>query len=778
MYFKKIYPVTVVLPGIMGLSISAQALETKSTDNASLEAVEVVSEETGLFPQTAKATPSYEIETKEVEKFVNATTVEDYLRYAPSINIRKRYIGDPNGSLGMRGSNVFQTAHTMVFADGMPLHNPLRTTFNGAPRWSMVSPNEVATADVLYGPFSAQYDGHSFGGVVNLNTNMPEKFEAHMDAMGMFQTMDRGGRKQTLEGYKTNISAGDRFDKFSIFGSYNRLDNQGQPMTPRTTAIRGTGGRVVNGPIFQNQPNGSPGVYLGDDGIARTVTDLYKVKMGYDFTPDLQGRFTVGYEERTGETNDPLSLIKDSSGNTLWGGATANGNTTNTTYRMDGKSFSVPGSTFSVSESERQAINLGLGLKGKISDDWSIDTNASYYDAFNDTTVTSALNPNHPLNQNKGQVTDIDAWWANYDIKLATDNFLDNKDLSFMGGYQFNHASLNSKVFNSNNYLGGSKDSLSNDSGGDTQTNSVFSQLEWRFLPDWAIMAGARVDNWQTIDGHVYNYSLAPALREQDYNDRDATRISPKASLEYSPDVWTFRYSFSKAYRFPIAEEMFLSNSTFNSSTVSYPGLGPENGYFHNFMVQYDIPRGFVRADFFYDLINDEIANTLQNFGNVAVTTFQPIEQTETIGVDLTFQQNEVFGLPVDFMVNGTFMNKQIVKNSRNSDLAGNEWDRIPKLQVNTSATYHILPVWDFSAAVRYRSDVFQRLDNSDTEANVFGGTDEYTFVDLKTSYQLPEYHNLKSTISAGIDNVLNVDVYENHPFPQRTYFVKASLDY
>lgn len=763
----------ILLPSAMTCPATSFAKPANDTDTTRLDAIEVTSTEQQLFPKTAKATPTYDVQVKEVEKFVNATTVEDYLRFSPSLNIRKRYIGDPNGSLGMRGSNVFQTAHTMVFADGMPLHNPVRTSFNGAPRWSMVSPSEVESAEVLYGPFSAQYGGHSFGGVVNLYTRMPEKFEAHLDAMGMFQTLHRGGRNDTLTGYKTNISAGNRFDKFSIFASYNRLENQGQPMTPRTTALTGAGGTAVNGPFFENQPNGAAGVYIGDDGIARTTTDLFKVKMGYDFTPDLQGRFTVAYEERTGETNDPLSLLKNAAGNTLWGGATAAGASTNATYNLNGSSFRVPGSSFNVSESERQTINWGVGLKGKISDDWSIDTNASYYDAFHDKTVSSALNPAHPLNRNKGQVNDVDAWWANYDLKLSTDNFLDNKDLSFMGGYQFNHASLNNKTYDSNDYTTGSRAGITNDSGGETQTNSVFSQLEWRFLPDWAIMAGARLDNWQTMGGHVYTATTA-----ENYADRDATRISPKASLEFSPDVWTFRYSFSKAYRFPIVEELFLSNSRFNSQSVAFPGLGPENGYFHNLMAQYDLPKGFVRANFFYDLINDEIANTVQNFGNVAVTTFQPIEQTETIGVDLTFQQNRLFDLPLDFMVNGTFMNKQITKNSRNTSLVGNEWDRIPKLQVNTSATYHILPVWDFAASVRYRSDVFQRLDNSDTQSNVFGGTDEYTFVDLKTSYQLPTYHNLKSTISAGIDNVLDQNVYENHPYPLRTYFVKASFDY
>jgi iron complex outermembrane receptor protein len=733
------------------------------------------------FPNTAKSTPTYKIDAAEVETRVNATTVEDTVRYAPGVLIRRRFIGDPNGTLGIRTSNSFQSAHTSVYADGMPLHNPLRTSFSGAPRWSMVSPSEVESSEVLYGPFSAQYGGASFGGVVNLYTRMPEKFEAHMDAMGIFQDMHRGGRNELLTGFKTNLSTGDKFDKFSIFGSYNHFENEGQPQTPRTAAISGAGGTAVTGGLFENQPTGVPGVYFGDDGIAQQTTDLYKAKLGYDFTDDLKGLFTIAYEERLGKTDDPLSLLKNASGNTLWGGATASGLSSNTlanggVYRQAGRTFAVPGSAFSVGESERNALNYGLNLKGKISDNWRIDTTASYYDAFKDRSVTSNLNPNHPRNQNKGQVTDVDAWWAAYDLKLATDKFLDRDDLSFMGGYQFNHASLNLDVFNSNNYLSQSRDTHTSDSGGQTQINSGFSQMEWRFMPDWSVMAGARYDHWQSIDGHVRTFGATNNI--QNYADRDASRISPKASLEFSPDAWTFRYSFSKAYRFPIAEELFASVSRLNSLSISAPGLGPENGYFHNFMTQYDIPRGYIRANFFYDKINDEIANTLQNINNQQVTTFLPIEQTEAIGVDLTFQQNEIFELPVDLMLNGTVIDKHISKNSRNTALVGSQWDRLPKLQANASLTYHIMPVWDSSVSVRYRSDSFQQLDNRDTEANVYGGTDESTFVDLKTNYHLKLHPHLKSTLSAGIDNVFDVNAYENHPYPQRTFYVKMALDY
>jgi iron complex outermembrane receptor protein len=652
----------------------------------------------------------------------------------------------------------------------------------------MVSPNEVDSADVLYGPFSSQYTG-AFGGVVNINTKMPEKFQAHMDATGMFQDMHYGGRNEVLTGYKTNVSAGNRYDKFSIFASYNRLENQGQPMSPRTTTVtNGLTGTAVSGGMVDEYQT-APGIgkslpqsmYFGDNGIEKATTDLFKVKMGYDFTPDLQGRFTIAYEERLRDTADPKSLLKDATGNTLWGGGTLTGGTSAASYNQNGKIFSVNGSDFAPGYAERQAMNYGLNLKGKISKDWSIDTTASLYDQFKDKTVGASLNPNHPNYQNKGQVTDVDAWWMGYDLKLSTDNFLDNKDLSFMGGYQLNHASLNSTVQNSNNYSAGARDGvLTNNSGGQTQTNSAFSQLEWRFMPDWSIMAGARLDDWQTIGGHVYKFNptTGAATTYDNYADRDAARISPKASIEFSPDVWTFRYSFSKAYRFPFAEELYASQDSFNSKRIAYPGLGPENGYFHNLMAQYDLRKGYVRANFFYQTVNDEIASTLQMYGTTSVSAFQPIEQTETIGADLTYQQNDLFGLPLDFMANGTVLNKQITKNSKNTALVGNEWVRIPKLQVNTSATYHIQPQWNVSTAVRYRSDVFNDLENLEQGSNVFGAVDEYTFVDLKTSYQLPTYQNLKSSVSGGIDNLFDQKAYEAHPFPQRTYYVRLSLDY
>jgi iron complex outermembrane receptor protein len=779
----------------LGCGIAAEPVKAKKTDKSQTtdkqaklktdkyQGEEMVTYGTNTdrrFPDTAKATPTYTMDREEVDMKVNAVTSEDTLRYAPSLHMRRRYIGDQNAMMGIRGTNILQTTQNTVYGDGILLSNPVNVSFNGVPRWSMMAPSEIETSEVLYGPFSAQYGGGSMGGVINLNSKMPEKFEAEMNVTGMLQDMHRGGRNELLGGFRTFLSGGDRIDKFSVYGFYNHLENDGQPMDPIDVQGQASPAPGAPIPVTGGQstvlPVGGRAIITGDDGTQHVVTDLFKLKMAYDLTEELQARFTIAYEERDNRNNQPLALLRNAAGNPVYRGAVS----------QNGISFTVPNNAFGANILERQSLNYGLSLKGKISDNWSIDTTASYFDPFKNTAIASTYSPldTGAVNTGQGLVTDTETWWATYDGKLATDKFLGRDDLSFMGGYQFVHGSNNTKTYDTSKYTVASKDFLRTDAGGQTETNSVFSQLDWRFLPDWSIMAGARLDYWQSIGGHNRVYVNDPSTPADDrkiqseFADRDATRISPKASLEFTPDKWTFRYSFSKAYRFPVSEELFAATNTFLSRNIPDPTLGPENGYFHNFLTQYNIHGGYIQANFFYDKVNDEIASISQTFSGQNISTYQAIGQTETIGTELTFNQSRLFDLPVDLIANGTFMNKQITQNPKNTALVGNEWARIPKLQANVSATYHILPVWDTSVGVRYRSDIFQRYENNDTVANVFSGSDEYTFVDFKTTYHLPIHPKLKSSLSLGVDNILDQDRYENNPLAQRSYYASVSLKY
>jgi iron complex outermembrane receptor protein len=116
----------------LGCGVAAEPAKTKNADKQAqtkkdtYQGADMVTYGTSTdrtFPDTSKATPTYMIDKADVEAKVNATTVEDTIRYAPGVLIRKRFMGDPNGTLGIRSSNTFQTTHSMVYADGMPLHN-------------------------------------------------------------------------------------------------------------------------------------------------------------------------------------------------------------------------------------------------------------------------------------------------------------------------------------------------------------------------------------------------------------------------------------------------------------------------------------------------------------------------------------------------------------------------------------------------------------------------------------------------------------------------------
>ena len=64
-----------------------------------------------LFKDTTVVSPTSIITAEDLAS-INMSTVEDALMYEPNLIIRKRFIGDPNGVIGMRGSNMFQGSRT------------------------------------------------------------------------------------------------------------------------------------------------------------------------------------------------------------------------------------------------------------------------------------------------------------------------------------------------------------------------------------------------------------------------------------------------------------------------------------------------------------------------------------------------------------------------------------------------------------------------------------------------------------------------------------------
>ena len=696
-------------------------------------------------------------------KSINMATTEDAVKYEPSIVIRRRFIGDSNGTLGLRGSNMFQTSRSMVFADGVPLHYLLQSRWNGAPRWTMVSSSEIAQVDVVYGPFSAEYGGNAMGGVVLIETKIPQKQEFHFDGMLFSQSFDDYGFDDTVNGYKGFMSYGDKIGNLSMYMSFNHLDNESQPQTFRDSAIDplGTSTTNVSGGLLGNNSRGSSRMFYGDTGVVDTVTDNYKVKLGYDFG-NWTGLLNLAYEDRN-SSNTGNSYVQDDLGNTVWSG----------TVDQAGDVFTINSSRIGASEKIRNSLNAGLRLKGDLTDSTQMEVNLSSFDVSKDETRSSSVSPNDASFTGAGKITDFgDTGWQTAEAKWTIDD-VGMDGLTVTAGVRQEAYKLNINVYDSTNYASGSKDVLRDSSGGESSLTAAFTQLNLALNELWDTSFGLRYESWKSDNG--YYDQDGSAVTDLVYTpSRSEEQVSPKFSLGHKPaDDWIVRYSLARAYRFPIVEELYSQYEAYSSQSLANPDLNPENGLHHNLMIEHGLDNGYLRVNLYTENIKDVIESQTDTSGPVDVRTFVPVDEVKTTGLEFIANVSKVLVEKLDIRFNVAYTDSEITENSADTSIVGNRFPRMPEWRSNLLATYHISQIWDLSGSLQYASDSYGRLDNTDTEDNVYGAQDSYTRLGMKTTYRL----NTKSSVSFGIDNLTDEVAYVAHPWPGRTIYATASFD-
>ncbi|MCF6354412.1 MAG: TonB-dependent receptor [Candidatus Polarisedimenticolaceae bacterium] len=723
----------------------------------------VVEGEGAQAPTTHYTSPTTRITDIEAES-ISVTTVEDFIKYEPGMVVRRRYIGDSNGVVGMRGSNMFQTTRTMVYADGLPLHYLLQTRFSGAPRWSLVAPDETRAVEVVYGPFSAEYSGNAMGGVINIETKLPQEREFHAEASYFAQDYDHLGTDETFEGNRQFFSYGDKYGDLSLYLFHSRLENESQPQSIRynTSKTLAGGETAVTGAYTGQTSTGGDIINYADSGSEDVVTNLTKLKLGYEFG-DWLARFTLAYEERDRDT-DPSNYLVDAAGNPFWSGEAA----------FNGRAVTVRRSHFSVSEQDRDTVLVGLGLEGPIgTSSWTMKGNFSYFDVMEDERRQSDENPADPTYDRSGRITEYDdTGWETLDLKAHTERFLGRSDMNFVAGYHYDHYSLEIHSYNSSDYTTGEKTSRRQSTGGETFTHAIFGQWGWNFAPAWDVALGARYERWKMEDGFYYKWGGDM----ENYKDRTERGFSPKFSLGLTPQgLWKYRYSVAKAYRFPIVEELYKNEEATNSTSIADADLEPEIGIHHNLMAERKIPGGFLRVNLYHEVIDDVIFSqriTLPD--STTVSSFLPIDEVTTTGLEFMLQQSRVFNTNLDVRFNVAYTDSEVTQHDADPSMEGNNMPRMPDWRSNLLLSYHINAMWDSSVGVRYASNSYGRLDNTDDEEQVFGAQDSYTFVDLKVNFRPTK----ESRIGFGVDNVTDEKAFVYHPWAQRSFYMEGSIDF
>ena len=203
--------------------------------------------------------------------------------------------------LQTRTWGVNSSARSLVYADDLLLTALVgNDNTEGAPRWGLVSPEEIERVDMLYGPFSAQYAGNSMGGVVQITTRMPEKLEITAKETVALQDFSLWGTSGTFHTNVQSFTVGDKINDFSwlVTGNWNHTTTQ-----PLTFIQAASGTFPSSAANLYGYPGGDlvttkfgvPGTILGSAGNLLSDYVNAKVKLAYDITPTIRATYTVGF---------------------------------------------------------------------------------------------------------------------------------------------------------------------------------------------------------------------------------------------------------------------------------------------------------------------------------------------------------------------------------------------------------------------------------------------------------------------------------------------------
>lgn len=747
------------------LAIPASSFAQTPSENILVTGTKSVAEQ-NLPPTTAASVTATDLQDQ-----VNAVTTEDSLKYLPNIFVRRRHIGDTQAPISTRTSGVGSSARSLIYADGVLLSALIANNNSiGSPRWGMVSPQEIARIDVLYGPFAAAYAGNSIGAVVEIATRMPETFEASLKTGFSLQNFSQYATKDTYPTYQFAATAGDRIEKFAWFLAANHLVSKSQPLayvTATRPANPSASGTRVTGAFADTNRTGAAIVELGAGGLERQIQDNFRLKLAYDFAPNIRATYAAGvflHDDKSGiET-----YLRDGAGAPVYSGS----------LNIGGYAYNLAASAFSNKvyrqEDEHWMHSLSLGTINGGNWEWQAVATLYRYAKDEQRNPTVAL----PLgfNSGAGNIAVLNGTgWYTLDAKALWRPYgADGAHQITFGAHGDRYTLANSR-YSTNDWISGPKGALATDSRGKTETLALWVQDAWRLTPEVTATLGGRFESWRAYDG--FNYSLSPALATTQPS-LDATRFSPKASVSWEIDeAWQAKASYGMAYRFPTVSELYQAITTGATLTVPNPELKPERANSGEVSLEYMMANGSVRFTYFEEHLDDALLSQSAPLVPGSTTLFnyvQNIDRMRSRGAEIVVRQDDFLIDGLELQGSAIFVDSTIVKNPILPASVGKKAPQVPEWRATAVATYRPNDALAFTLAARYSDRVYATIDNTDGNTFTYQGFGSYFVVDTRVSYDFDPHW----TLSAGIDNLNNRKYFIFHPFPQRSFVAELKYAY
>ncbi len=735
----------------------AAAVDASTSPDADANTLPVIRVEADAKPfDAAMPNTIVTLDRQAIELRSNAFNAHDVLKYVPSIAVRNRYLGDRSSSLSTRSAGANVSARSLVYLDGMPLSNLLGNSADFAPRWGMVSPDEIERISVAYGPFSAEFPGNSAGAVIKIETRMPERFEASAKTIVSHQDFDLYASDTSHTSHLVELAVGNRHDRLSWRLSYARSDISGAPQgfanRPLSTTPAGPADIAVTGAVFDVGPNGSPRAIFGSaSGLHEKVMQSARLKVEYAFSPSLVATYQAGLfldDDITGVD----TYLRDANGRPVFSG----------NVNVNGFRYALPASLFRNNKFDMEHLMQGVSLVGNDGSDWRWQVNASDFDFRKDRRGRPGTAFPGAALGGVGTVVDDNSGWRTVDAKASVQPGGGPHRLSF--GVQQAHYVLDAETRNTPDWLLAPGTTRINAFSGTTTTRALFAQNATAFGPALELTLGARLERWRAQDGRLSN-----ATRTVFFAERDDDRFSPKAALRYAMDEnWVVRGALARAYRFPTVSELFQGGITGAGVLVNNdPNLRAERIDAQEISVERQLDRGVLRASLFRDVVDDALFAQL----NVAtlVTNIQNLDRVRTQGIELAIDVVDVGFRGLDLAGSVTYADSRIVANTNNPASIGKRQPGVPDWRASVQATWRSTDRLSFTLGARYSGKQFVTLDNRELRRDVWGASSDYLIVDTRMAFQMTP----TMTLALGVDNLTDGEFFtaatNPHIFPPRS---------
>ena len=630
------------------------------------------------------------------------------------------------------------SSKTLVMLNGMPLNSG----WFGGIRWDNIATENVQSVEIIRGPSSALYGGNAMGGVINIITSTPKKFEAKIEA--------GYGSDETV---RYSLHVGDRFmDKLSIRLGYESEETDGYPARLVQRSISSSSGSgTLTGGYGMLSRSGKRKWVVGDAGDRYEERWNVNLNAAYDLTDTGSLVFDFQMGNREHGYDHPHTYLQDANGNPAFTGSVdvENGETVSVSpskYITSGiREIKTPSYMLTYRE-----LFGSVGFTGKVGyqheDMWYTSPKAKGSDNYE----------NAP-----GIVRefDTDVWFSDLQINIPVgDSHLLTSGFYFRCN-DFDQGEFNLSYYRNEHSKITTKTEMTQ---GKDRFYAVYLQDEWQIMDELTLFTGARFDYWDASDG-----KSGAVGDEKELDSKNDSAISPKISVVWKPVVNTvLKVSAGGAFRPPTIYDLYRTYGSPDKMIYSNPNLDPETLWNYEIGVdQYFFNRGLkLSATCFHTDIDDLIYwykigddSHKDNAGEARIN-----------GIELAASAR-----PFDWLNlwgNYTYNDSEIKKNDHDPEIEGKKITGMPVRTINLGS--EISYKWITASLMgQYLGRIYKQKYNDDID-DVYGANTKCWLWETRLTVSPWEHAEL----SFSVENLFDREYFDYSVGRERSYFVEMRL--